>query len=431
MSKVELRVMPANLEAEKALLGGILLNAELVNEAKQFVRPEDFFLDSHRQIFMAMSILAERGAAVDMVTIQNELVKNRMDVGGVQYICSLVDGVPHSPSIAQYAQIVSEKARLRRLIVATQTAAAKGLEGQDAIDIIGELEAEMSEMVEQRSRVKTLPEIGFSFLEGLYKARSISRDTLGFSYGLPTLDALTTGIREADYTIIAGRSGNGKSALVRQIAVANVRAGVKVLVFTPEITSEQFFSLLLPLETTIPFYKIRNPRELNDTDLVNTREGTDRIMQWPLLVDDTTGITISELVAKARLHINKGVELIIVDYLQLVQHESAKDERSRINAVSAGLRNLAKSTRVPVIALSQLSRPNDKNHNERPTMFHLKESGNLEQDAFNILLLYRPMDAGEFTGNDEIIIAKQRFGDAGTFIPVGFNKRTVSYGERA
>jgi replicative DNA helicase len=214
------------------------------------------------------------------------------------------------------------------------------------------------------------------------------------------------------------------------IAYLNALEGTRVHVFTPEVTAEQFFSMLLPLASNIPFYKVRRPKMLNPAELQEVLAATDRILQLPMTIDDTSGIEIGELVAKAKMHISRGAQLVIVDYLQLVNARNAKTERERVNAVSGGLRDLAKQTRVPVIALSQLSRPGERNVNERPTLYHLKESGNLEQDAYSVLLLYRPQNDQGFTGDDEVIVGKQRFGDTAT-VNVKFNKARVTFEARA
>lgn len=418
---------PHSLESEKAILGAIILNPELLDEAKSLVRPEDFFIDAHRQIFAAMCTVAAIDQQIDMVTIGEELQRCRMNISPA-VVMSLIDGVPHLPTIENYCHIVADKAKLRTIFVVYQQAAARVIEAQSsAEEIIADVEVRLSGMADEPQR--SLPEVCRDFLNSLYEARKSDKRT-GITFGrLDSLNDVTGGIREAEYIIIAGRSGNGKSALARQIAFANACNGVRVSVFSPEMLATQFVSMMVPLECGVPFYKIRNPIDLNDSELRAVSESTDRIMQLPLTIDDSTGIGISELVARAKMQISKGAQLIIVDYLQLVEAPS-ESERERVNKVSAGLRNLAKSTKTPVIALSQLSRPDNKNINERPTMFHLKESGNLEQDAYTVLLLHRPMENKVFTGEDEIVIAKQRFGEAGTFIPVKFDGKRVSYSER-
>jgi replicative DNA helicase len=420
---------PASIETERTILGAILLDNDVIHQASASLHPDDFYLDAHRRIFKRMLELE----AIDPVTLTERLQRHGEleAVGGVAYLSALVDRMPHTPNIEHYVRLVKEKSNLRSIIAAANRAVSMAEGNEAAAEVISALEGDLLDLVEDRSKTRTLPEIAGAFLSNLQTLREMPRNTtLGLSYGIESLDRFTTGIREADYTLIAGRSGNGKSALVRKIARENAKAGNPVAVFTPEVTGEQFFSMLVPLESHLPFFKVRDPRWLSKEDIAEIQSVTDRIMQWPLWIDDTSGITISELVAKAKLQIAKGAKLIIVDYLQLVQAPGAKTERDRVNEISGGLRHLAKATKVPVIALSQLARPNDRNPNERPTMFHLKESGNLEQDAYNILLLFRPVDDNGFTGSDEIIIAKQRFGEAGTFVPVTFDKHRVTYVER-
>jgi replicative DNA helicase len=427
------RQAPQSIETERTILGAILLDGDLVHEALSILRPEHFFLSANRLIFQVLEDLAGKDVPIDAVTVANVLSQKRQleQVGGLSYLSQLKVGVPRMPSIKHYCDTVKEKANLRSIIAAANNAASMAADSESSSEVIARLEGDLLDLVEDRTKTRTLPQIASDFLTNLQTLREQPRNTtLGLSYGIESLDRFTTGIREADYTLIAGRSGNGKSALVRRIARENAKAGHPVAVFTPEVTGEQFFSMLVPLESHLPFFKVRDPRMLSREDLSEVQNVTDQIMQWPLWIDDTSGITISELVAKAKLQIAKGARLVIVDYLQLVQAPGTKTERDRVNEISGGLRHLAKSTKVPVIALSQLARPNDRNPNERPTMFHLKESGNLEQDAFNILLLFRPVDDNGFTGQDEIIIAKQRFGEAGTFVPVTFDKHRVTYVER-
>jgi replicative DNA helicase len=408
--------LPANADAERSILGAILLESKAYDEAAATgLTSADLALDSHRRIYAAMQYVAESGRPIDTVTLPAELDGRReLDgVGGYAYIADLMTGVPDRPSIKHYIRIVKEKAALRKLIHACNSTIGSigdGCPSQTAIEELGEriLQVQTGSDAAPAQRVIAFSDQVYSEWEQLVESHG---DLIGLPTSLESLDVATTGIRKGELWVIGGRTGDGKTALALQIAAANCRNGVPIGFFSIEMAKGDLLQRLWSHEGRIPFQRIRYPRNL-DSD---TRRRVQRAMcdvgKWPLFVVEDSSLSIQKLVAKARLLIRQEkIELIIVDYMQLVSAQ-AREEKERLTKVSNALRSLAKDTGVPVLAISQLSRPKDGNQNFRPNKFHLKESGTMENDSHVIILTYRPVDqVGDPTGEDELIIAKQRHG---------------------
>lgn len=437
MPKFEMTLPTAN-DAEKTVLGAVMLENNCIMEAQQFLSADDFYLDSHRKIYRAMELLSAQNTAIDIVTMSNTLAQRREleACGGAGYVSSLIDGVPHQPSIAAYVSIVLTKSRLRTVIKACQAAASRAMEDADAPEeIVAEIESKLSRMLHEKARVRSLPEIAIEFLNTLHEQqrRRLEGKLLGLPFGIPDLDHLTSGLRSDEYTVIAGRSGKGKSALLRQIAWLNARKGTGVCVFTPEISDVQFLGLLIPLEQDVAARCIRHA-DLTPVDMQRVEQGVDEIIKWKLHIDGTTSITISELVARAKMRVAQGDKLILVENLQLIAVPGENDPRKATSRVSAGLRDLRASTQVPVVALSQLRRPQGASDDQEPTMYDLKESGSIEQDAANVFLMHRPtMETTASTPTDQgdrILIPKCRFNEGNLSVPLLFNKKVVCFEQR-
>ena len=403
-------------EAERSILGAILLEPQAYDEVSASgLVAEDFALDSHRLIYRAMCSLSE-GSAIDCVTLteyldrHNELAR----VGDVGYISSLIDGVPDRPSVRHYIRIVREQAAQKKLAMAcTQVADGilnKTMSCREAIDQI------TTNMLQIQTGSDEFPAkrlIEFTDLTWNNWVKLTQRDTdlIGLSTGVSSVDMSTTGIREHELWMVSGRTGDGKSILGMQAAAANCKQEIPVAVFSIELTKETLMERLWAGESEISYSNIRFPRRLPDTTKQRIKEAMLEVGKWPLFIVDESGISLSKLVAKAKLLIRREkVKLIVVDYLQLIA-VSGREEKEKITKVSHALMNLAKDTGVPVIAISQLTRPRDGNENHRPTIFGLKESGTLENDAHVVILIYRPVDERKMkTGEDELIIGKQRGG---------------------
>jgi replicative DNA helicase len=435
----ELETLPANLQAEKTLLGAVLMEPLLCNEAAQYLGAEDFFLDSHRRIYGRMLELAADGRPIDIVTLCDVMTKRREldSVGGPGYLSSLIDGVPAMPSVMEYAKMVRDKSRLRGLISASTAMIARAQDGGSADELLSELQSKVSDLVGRGTKrgALELRDIGVEWLNDLHADRKVNRDTtLGLTTSIEELDKLTTGIRKNELWVIGARPGVGKSALARQIALANASRGKRVVVFTIEMKAKQVLGCAVALYGggQIPYYKLRDARELTPAELLQVQEWTAEMCKLPLVLDDSSP-SAAELAARGRLHAAKGADLFIVDYLQRVGGYARQSTLERVATASNTVCELAKSTGVPVIALSQLRKAPNGQEDREPTAEDLKETGEILQDAATVLLLHRPIEKEpNFRSRPAVmLVPKQRFGDSDARLDLIFNKRTLSFQESA
>ncbi len=423
--------MPASIEAERSILGTILLDNLAYNEAAEALKADDFYLDSHRRLFSRMMDLMETGRPVDIITLTEELSKKKEveSVGGVAYISSLTDGLPIRPSIAQYVHIVRDKALLRSLIHACSSAIAQATEQSDsAAEIIDAAESSIFQISENRigQGFLGIPEIvkqSFGSIDALYER---GQRITGLETHYEKLDEMTSGFQPSDLIIIAARPSMGKTAFAMNIAEnAAVRSRKTVGVFSLEMSREALVLRMLSSLAHVDSQKLRSGFLTRD-DRQKLVSALSALAEAPLFIDDTPGISLTEMRAKARrLAQQQGqLDLIVVDYLQLMSGGGSKRYENRtqeVSAVSRGLKALAKEMRVPVVALSQLSRaPESRGKGEqRPQLSDLRESGSIEQDADVVAFIFREEYylrdevPPELEGVAEIIIAKQRNGPTG------------------
>ena len=429
------RSLPVNVEAERSVLGAIFLDANAYEEATAHgLTASDFALDSHRRIYSRMVGLAESSRPIDTITLIEELERHRElgTVGDVAYVSSLVTGVPDRPSIKHYVKIVREKAAQRKLVHACNASVVAIADGSSSQECIGDLSERLLQI--QTGSDDAPAERVLKFSDAVYteweRLADGSDDLVGLTTGIDSVDLATTGIRAGETWAIGGRTGDGKSSLALQIAAANCRRDVAVGYFSIEMSKDEVLHRLWSHEGKVPFHYIRNPRIASGDVRAQVRRAMATVGVWPLFVAVDGSLSLQKLVAKARLLIRQEkLGLLVVDYVQLVSAPAA-NERERITKISGQIRALAKDTGVPIIAVSQLNRPKDRNQNERPNKFSMKESGSLENDANTILLIYRPMDdLGRPNGDDEIVIAKQRHGPVSNE-KVFFESRTMTFFER-
>jgi replicative DNA helicase len=424
------RSMPSNVEAERAILGAVLLDNDAYNQAAEFLRPEDFSLDSHRRIYLRMAELAETGKPVDFVTLTEQLGQhNEIEaVGGSAYVMSLTDGLPRVRNIEHYVRIVKDKALLRGLIHAATSAIQQAYE-QDAPaqEIVESAESAIFQIAEKRISegflgVPAIVKGSFGSIDRLYEE---GQRITGLETHFRELDDMTSGLQRADLVIIAGRPSMGKTAFAINIAEnAAVKDKKVVGVFSLEMSRESLVRRMLCSQSKVDSHKLRSGF-LGRDDYNKLVTGLAALVEAPIFIDDTPGISVSEMRAKCRrLQQAQGrLDLIIVDYLQLVagtptgsgKHENRTQE---VSAISRGLKGLAKEMRCPVIALSQLSRaPESRTGNNRPQLSDLRESGAIEQDADVVGFIFRgevyKPDDPDLEGKAELIIAKQRNGPTG------------------
>ncbi len=423
------RGMPASVDAERSILGAILLDNLTYNQAAELLRPDDFFLDSHRRIYSGIMELAEAGRPVDLITLIEELNRRKEveSVGGVAYLSSLTDGVPHRPSIEQYVRIVRDKALLRSLIHAANGAIARAVDQSETADeILDAAESAIFQLSEDRigrgfMDLKEIMKQSFGSLDSLYER---GQRITGLETFYPDLDQLTSGLQPSDLIIIAARPSMGKTAFALNIAEnVAVRGGKTVGVFSLEMSREALLLRMLCSHAHVDSQKVRTG-SLFAEDMRKLTKAYGELADANIFIDDTPGISLHEMRAKSRRlqQQQRQLDLVVVDYLQLMAATPGKRYENRtqeVSAISRGLKGLAKELRAPVIALSQLSRaPESRGGDHRPQLSDLRESGSIEQDADVVGFIFRPevyeRDNPDLEGKAELIIAKQRNGPTDT-----------------
>jgi replicative DNA helicase len=407
---------PASEQAERSILGSILLDNGMFYQAQSLL-PQNFSLSAHSSIWSAMCDLHASSQPIDMVTLPEQLSKagKLESSNGVEYISSLLDGIPDRPSVEVYVKIVRDRAHRRYLIEQCQLTIERlldqGTSTADCINVMEEAALDVradAGVKSSHSMVEIVPDV----IQELEKIRQM-HGLIGFTTGIPCIDQATTGVRRDEYWVIGARPSRGKTVLGTQIAVANAMQGTPVLVFSFEMTRRQFVRRMIPNYALIEAYKIRDPRYMNASEMEAAKSCSKELQKLPIWVVDPDGMKSSEVTSAAKYHIHRyGVRLIVVDYLQIVRGPQ-RELRERVAHCSNALRAIPKTEGVPVIALSQLRRLEDEN--TRPSLDSLKESGDIEAHAHTVILLYRPRDKeGHWTNEDEAIIAKQREGLVGT-----------------
>lgn len=416
------RPLPHNLDAERSVLGAVMLDNHALDRAiEKSLKPEDFFLDQNRRIFDRMIALAESNTVIDDITLTDDLRRRgELDaVGGVPYVASLTDGMPRVSNVEHYARIVKEKALLRSLAHATNAIQQRAIAGdEDADALLDQAESQLFDLAESRVRVgfvgvKDLVQENYSRLEQIFtEGRSIT----GLATGYSKLDERTSGLQRSELIILAARPSMGKTALALNVAEnVAVGSGKPVAVFSLEMSKESLLMRLLASHGRIDAHKFRTGH-LGREDWRRITGALGELGESPLWIDDSGSISVVEMGAKCRrLKKDKGLELVIVDYLQLVHARGRFNSRNdEVASISRGLKALSKELQVPVLCLSQLTRAPER-EDRRPQLSDLRESGAIEQDADVVMFIHRPNafkpDLPEEERNkSEVIIAKQRNG---------------------
>jgi replicative DNA helicase len=418
------RNIPHSVDAERSVLGAILLENSAINRAQEILKDSDFYRDPHRRIFKVMEVLSERATAIDPITVKEELTRSgELDaVGGPAYIASLLDGVPHSSNVEHYAKIVKEKAILRALIEAGGRIVTSAYEAaQDVDEILDESERQVFRIAQDQLRAGFVPmraiaDQSLGTIERLAEHREL---VTGLSTGYPSLNEMTSGLQASDLVILAARPGMGKTSLALNIAHNAAREGRRVGVFSLEMSREQLFLRMLTGHARVDAHRLRTGR-LGREEMQRLMTAFGEMASLPISIDDTAGTGVMEMRAKSRrLKMEQGLDLIVVDYLQLMRTRGRFENRNQeITEISRSLKELAKELRVPILALSQLSRaPEQRGGDRRPQLSDLRESGAIEQDADLVMFIYREevyKPTEENRGLAQLIIAKQRNGPIGT-----------------
>ena len=434
------RMPPQNIDAEQAVLGAMLIKKEAIAEVSQLLRPEDFYRDAHKIIYEAMLALFNRNEPADIVTVTNYLDKeNKLDkVGGITFVTALANIVPTAANVNFHANIVREKADLRHLINTATDIAGMAYEATDDVSDVIDKSEKMIMKVANRQNVSAFTPMQEIVMETFDKINTLyeSKGGLtGISCGFKDLDALTSGLQASDLILVAARPSMGKTAFTLNIA-ANVALKEKktVAFFSLEMSKQQLVQRMLCSEGGIDSQKLKNA-DLSTEDWEKLVRTADKVSAAPLYIDDTAGITVNELRSKARrLKAEHGLDLIIIDYLQLMQGRSkggSDNRQQEISEISRSLKAVARELNVPVIALSQLSRSVESRQIKRPMLSDLRESGSLEQDADIVMFLYREDYYDPETANKnitEVIVAKHRNGPVDT-VKMFFKKEFTRFND--
>jgi replicative DNA helicase len=412
--------LPYSLEAEQSVLGSILIDPQCLYQVLDHLKPQFFYLPQHREIFTSMVSMFSQSSAIDIVTLLNELKTAGVydEAGGKAYLLQLAEIVPSVANVAAYARIVQEKFYLRSLITASKEIITAASEESDDVRAIMDAAEQKIYDIRQDKSADGLKHIKEVILEAYDRLHKISSEEKGKYVGLPTgfaeLDRMTTGLNRSDLILLAARPAMGKSAFALNIAQNAAKNGATVAFFSLEMTREQNVTRMLSTEGSIENTVLRTG-ELVDDDWVKLAQAADTLSKCNVYFDDTSGITVPEIKAKCRRL--KGLDLVVIDYLQLMS--SGKKIENRVQEVSEmtrGLKIMAKDLNVPVITLSQLSRGTESRTGHKPMLSDLRESGSIEQDADIVLFLYREdyYEQNEENHNQATcIIGKNRHGSVG------------------
>ncbi|WP_155593153.1 replicative DNA helicase [Lysinibacillus cavernae] len=426
------RVPPHNREAEQSVIGAIFLEPQALITASEILLADDFYLNAHKTIFETMLRLSDQGKAIDVVTVTEELSakKEIEDVGGLSYLLELANAVPTAANVAHYAKIVEEKALLRRLIRVATKIVEDGYTREDEVEaLLGEAEKKMMEVANRKNAgdFKHVKDVLVETFDNIERLQSQKGDVTGIPTGFRDLDNITAGFQRNDLIIVAARPSVGKTAFALNVAQSvAVQARENVAIFSLEMGAEQLVMRMLCAEGNIDAQVLRTGA-LTTEDWGKLTMAMGSLSNSGIFIDDTPGVRINEIRAKCRrLAQENGLGMILIDYLQLIQGSGKPGEnrQQEVSEISRSLKGLARELKVPVIALSQLSRGVEQRQDKRPMMSDLRESGSIEQDADIVAFLYRDDyydKESESKNMIEIIIAKQRNGPTGT-VTLAFKK---------
>lgn len=418
------KIPPQSIEAEQSVLGSMILDKDVISLVTEILRKEDFYRDDHKEIFDAIIELFDRGEPIDLITLTDSLKKRGTidSIGGIEYITNIITAVPTTESAKHYAKIIEEKSILRKLIKISSEMLNLGYEATDDVSaIIDKAEKSIFDLLQKRNsngftHIKDVLVSTFDRLEQLYNNKG---NLTGIPTGFIDLDQKTSGLQNSDLILVAARPAMGKTSFVLNIAqFAAVHTKTPVAIFSLEMSRDQLVNRMLSSEVMVESQKMRSG-DLEDDDWEKLAKSMGPLSESPIYIDDTPGISMTELRAKCRrLKLEKNLGLIIIDYLQLMSGSKKSESRQQeISEISRSLKILAKEINVPVITLSQLSRAPEARADHTPILSDLRESGAIEQDADIVMFLYRDdyyNPESEKKNIAEVIIAKHRNGSTGT-----------------
>ena len=419
------RKMPHDADAEQAVLSSILMDKDAAAEAFEILKAEDFYSPENKAVFQAAFQLYTKGDPIDVVTVKNQLEENGVftEIGGVETLANIAGAVGSSVNVKSYAKIVEEKSVLRRLIKLSGDISEISYKAGDDINVIlDKAEKGIFDVMQNRNTdsFSSIMDVAYDTFANIEKIYNSTEKITGISTGFTDFDAKTAGLQKSDLILIAARPSMGKTAFVLNVAqYAAVKNNVPVAIFSLEMSKEQLVNRMLCAQSLVDAQKVRTG-ELTAEDWSKLVDGMGILSEAPIYIDDTPGITAMDIRAKCRrLKLEKGLGLVVIDYLQLMSGSGRSDSRQQeISEISRSLKALAREIEAPVIALSQLSRACESRSDHRPMLSDLRESGAIEQDADLVAFLYRDEyyfpEKTENKNKAELIIAKQRNGPTGT-----------------
>lgn len=430
MAATSAHLPPQDLEAEKAIIGAILLDQDAFTAVIQVLKPEHFYKQAHADIYSAIFDLYEKREPIDLVTLTAQLKSRGLfdKVGGASYLADLASGVPTASNIAQYARIVRDHFIKRQLIsTASRISQSAFDETEDIRKILDETEQTIFALSQQQMRQNFMP-IRDALAESFDRLDELHKKAGGLR-GVPTgfwdLDGKLAGMQDSNLLILASRPGQGKTSLATQIAQhVAVREGLPVGIFSLEMSKEELVDRLLVSQSDVDAWKLKTGK-LDDEDFDRLQEAMGILADAPLFIDDTPAANILEMRTKARrLQVEHGLSLLVVDYLQLIHGRNLENRVQEVSEISQSLKNLARELKIPVLACSQLSRAVEQRGTRKPQLADLRESGAIEQDADVVMFLWRP----DLDKDDEVIldIQKHRNGPTGT-VDLRFIKEKVKF----
>ena len=419
------RIPPHSDDAERSVLGSVMQSKEALFDVLELLTPEDFYSEINKEIFSAVRELNKESSPVDALTVSEELKKRKTleMVGGRMYVASLTTMAPSTANASAYAKIIKENAILRRLIAVSSDIVGKSYQKKtDAAHVLDYAEQGIFDIarLNQKKDFTPLKDILWTNMDEIDRMAGIDGSLTGLTTGFADLDARTSGLQKSDLIILAARPSMGKTAFVLNIAQnAAIKGGARVLIFSLEMSKEQLGQRLLSIDSCVELSKLKTG-DLSRGDWEDLNIAIDRLSKAEIYIDDTPGISVMEMKNKCRrLKAEKGLDLVIVDYLQLMSFEGKSEGRQQeVSTLSRMLKQLAREMECPVIVLSQLSRAVEQRMDHRPQLSDLRESGAIEQDADIVMFLYRDEyynpETTEKPNTCEVIIAKQRNGPTGS-----------------
>ncbi|NLM73406.1 MAG: replicative DNA helicase [Clostridiaceae bacterium] len=432
------RIPPHHIEAEQSILGALLIDRNSLSEVSGKLKPEDFYLEKHKEIYEAIISLYEDSLPVDIVTVSDALSRRGTleKVGNLDYIAQLANSIPTTANVMHYVNIVQDKALLRKLIQVSGEIMDISFQGvAEGVEVLNQAEKSVFEISQGMNRtglehINSVLDTTFSHLEELCQNKG---ELTGVPSGFIDLDRKTSGFQNSDLILVAARPAMGKTSFVLNIAVNAALRGFPVAIFSLEMSKTQLVNRILSLESMVELEKMRTGKlEAEDWKKIGFSLGP--LSKSPIYIDDNASINTMEMLSKLRkLKLNKGLGLVIIDYLQLMEGRKRSENRQQeISDISRSLKIMAKELNVPIIALSQLSRAPETRNDHRPVLSDLRESGAIEQDADMVMFLYRDdyyNEDSEKRNIVEVIIAKHRNGPTGT-VELAWIPQYTKFGNR-